>query len=105
MESPKHTSLVAKLTITAVAFLALLLHLVSDRTKLDTAGLILVFIALLPWLASVISRVELPGGLKLEFQGVKTEQQRQAQEIDALKSLLPTSHTALAVMERRPTFS
>jgi hypothetical protein len=30
----------------------------------------------------------LPGGWKLEFQAVKTEQQRQAQEIDALKFLV-----------------
>jgi hypothetical protein len=88
MESPKLTSFVAKFTVTVVAFLALLLHLASDKTKLDTAGLVLVFIALLPWLASVISRAELPGGWKLEFQAVKTEQQRQAQEIDALKFLV-----------------
>ena len=88
MESPKLTSLVAKFTITAIALLALLLHLASERTKLDTAGVVLVFIALLPWLASVISRAELPGGWKLEFQVVKTEQRRQAQEIDALKFLV-----------------
>lgn len=88
MESRKLTSLVAKFTVTAVALLALLLHLLSERTKLDTAGLVLLFLALLPWLASVISRAELPGGWKLEFQVVKTEQQRQAQEIDALKFLV-----------------
>jgi hypothetical protein len=39
-------------------------------------------------LASVVSRAELPGGWKLEFQAVRTEQQRQAQEIDALKFLV-----------------
>jgi hypothetical protein len=88
MESPKLTSLVAKFTVTVVAILMLVLHLFSDRTKLDTPGLVLVFIALLPWLASIISRAELPGGWKLEFQAVKTEQQRQAQEIDALKFLV-----------------
>src|SRR5229473_1568572 len=88
MESPKLTGLVAKFTVTVVALLVLVLHLFSDRTKLDTAGLVLVFIALLPWMASTISRAELPGGWKLEFQAVKTEQQRQAQEIDALKFLV-----------------
>ena len=60
MESPKLTSLVAKVTVTAIALLALLLHLASERTKLDTSGVVLVFIALLPWLASVISRADLP---------------------------------------------
>src|SRR5215831_7133051 len=91
MESANLTRLGAKFAVTAIALLALLLHMVSDRTKLDTAGLVLVFIALLPWLASVISRAELPGGWKVEFQAVKTEQRRQAQEIDALKFLVANS--------------
>ena len=88
MESRQRTSPVAKFTVTVVALLALLLHLLFERTKLDTTGLLLLFIALLPWLASIISRAELPGGWRLEFQAVKTEQQRQAQEIDALKFLV-----------------
>jgi len=88
MESSSLTRLGAKFAVTAIALVVLLLHMVSDRTKLDTAGLVLVCIALLPWLASVISRAELPGGWKVEFQAVKTEQRRQAQEIDALKFLV-----------------
>jgi len=88
MESLKSSTLVAKAVVTGVALLALFLHLLSDKTRLDTPGLVLVFLALVPWLASVISRAELPGGWKLEFQAVKTEQRRQAQEIDALKFLV-----------------
>jgi hypothetical protein len=80
--------LVAKAAVSGVALLALFLHLLSERTRLDTTGLVLLFLALLPWLAAVISRAELPGGWKLEFQAVKTEQRRQAQEIDALKFLV-----------------
>jgi hypothetical protein len=72
----------------AVALLALLFHLLFERAKLDTVGLVLLFLALVPWLASLISRAELPGGWKLEFQAVQTEQQRQAQKIDALKFLV-----------------
>jgi hypothetical protein len=66
MESPK---VVAKFIVTAVPLLVLVLHL-SGRTKLDGPSVVLVFIALLPWLASIISRAELPGGWKLEFQAV-----------------------------------
>jgi hypothetical protein len=88
MESPKLTSLVARFTVTAVAIVVLVLHLFWNRAKLDNQGVVLVVIALLPWLASIISRAELPGGWKLEFQAVKTEQQRQAQEINALKFLV-----------------
>lgn len=88
MESFKLTGLIAKFTVTAIALLALILHMSSQSTRLDTPALVLVFIALLPWLAAVISRAELPGGWKLEFQQVKTEQNRQAREIDALKFLV-----------------
>ena len=88
MESPKLTSLVARFTVTAVAIVVLVLHLFWNRAKLDNQGVVLVVIALLPWLASIISRAELPGGWKLEFQAVKTEQQRQAQDINALKFLV-----------------
>jgi hypothetical protein len=88
MESLKSSTLVAKAAITAVALLALFLHMFSEKARLDTTGLVLLFLALLPWLASVISRAELPGGWKLEFQAVKMEQRRQAHEIDALKFLV-----------------
>jgi hypothetical protein len=88
MESLKSSTLVAKIAVSLVALLGLLLHLLSERTRLDTTGLVLIFLALLPWLATVISRAELPGGWKLEFQAVKSEQRRQAQEIDALKFLV-----------------
>jgi hypothetical protein len=88
MESLKSSTLVAKLAVTGVALLALVLHLVWEKTRLDTTGLVLVLLALLPWLASVLSRAELPGGWKLEFQTVKSEQLRQAREINALKFLV-----------------
>jgi hypothetical protein len=88
MESLKSSTLIAKAAVTGVALLALFLHLLSEKTHLDTTGLVLLFLAVLPWLATVIARAELPGGWKLEFQAVKTEQRRQAQEIDALKFLV-----------------
>lgn len=89
MGSPEQRrALTAKLIVSAVAGIALLAHLVSDRTRLDTTALTLIGLAVLPWLASVLTRAELPGGLKVEFQAVKTEQRRQAQEIDAIKFLL-----------------
>jgi hypothetical protein len=88
MESLKSSTFVAKVLLTTVTLLALALHLLWEKTRLDTTGLVLLFLALLPWMASVISRAELPGGWKLEFQAVKTEQRRQAQEIDALKFLV-----------------
>ncbi|AWM35679.1 hypothetical protein GobsT_66380 [Gemmata obscuriglobus] len=89
MGSPdQRRTLTAKLAVSAVAGTAFLVHMASERTRLDTTGLALIGLAILPWLASVLTRAELPGGLKVEFQAVKTEQRRQAQEIDAIKFLL-----------------
>jgi len=88
MELGKSAALAGKITVTGVALLALTLHMASQKTRFDNAALVLLFIALLPWLAAVISRAELPGGWKIEFQAVKTEQRRIAQEIDALKFLV-----------------
>ncbi len=88
MNPAKRSALAAKIAVTAVALLALVLHLSFERTRLDTTAMVLLFLALVPWLATVISRAELPGGWKLEFQEVKIEQRRQAQEIDAIKFLL-----------------
>jgi hypothetical protein len=76
-----------KLFVTAIAIAALGMHL-SGRAKLDTTALALIGMAILPWLTSILTRAELPGGLKFEFQQVKAEQWRQAQEIDAIKFLL-----------------
>jgi len=87
MDPLKSSALVGKIAVTGVALVALSLHL-SEKAPLDTPGLILVFIAVLPWLGSILSRAEMPGGWKIEFQAVKVEQRRQAQEIDILKFLL-----------------
>ena len=82
------TPIIGKSVVSAIAIIALLLHLFTESSRFDTAALVLVFLAVLPWLASVISRAELAGGWKLDFQVVKNEQRRQAQEIEALKFLV-----------------
>lgn len=57
--------------ITCAALAALTAHLYWPEFKPDTVSLILVVVALTPWLAAVLKTVELPGGIKIEFQAVQ----------------------------------
>jgi hypothetical protein len=54
----------------------------------DTIGIALLVVAILPWVLSVISEAELPGGWKVKFREVAEEQQRQADEIEWIKFLM-----------------
>ncbi len=76
-----------KVFISMIALGTVLVHILTPY-KLDNIALVLLGIALLPWLASVLRRAELPGGLKFEFQELKAEQARQARELEAIKFLI-----------------
>jgi hypothetical protein len=78
---------IAQILISVVALVAVLIH-IATPLKLDNVSLTLLGIAVLPWLATVLQRAELPGGLKFEFQKIKTEQVRQARELDAIRFLI-----------------
>jgi len=54
--------------ITLAALIAVGIHVGYPALKFDTATLTLLVIAALPWLGSVFKSVELPGGLKVEYQ-------------------------------------
>jgi hypothetical protein len=83
----------ARVLISTVALGTALLHITTPY-KLDNIALTLLGISLIPWLASILRRAELPGGLKLEFQEIKAEQARQARELDAIKFLMGNFLTA-----------
>lgn len=46
-------------------------HIVWPKLTVDATTLTLVLVAVLPWLASVLKSIELPGGVKVELQEVK----------------------------------
>lgn len=54
--------------ITLVALLIALAHLIWPKLTIDAITVILLFIALVPWLAPLFKSIELPGGWKIEFQ-------------------------------------
>lgn len=79
--------------ISTVTLGTALLH-IATPFKLDNISLTLLGIALIPWLATLLIRAELPGGLKLEFQQIQAEQARQAREVDVIKFLIGNFLTA-----------
>lgn len=62
----KRNTLSAIVSISAV--LLVIGHLSFPNIKLDAVTLILIVVAILPWLTPLFKSVELPGGFKVEFQ-------------------------------------
>jgi hypothetical protein len=60
-----------QLIITSAAILFAFIHLVWPNIKVDVITISLIVIAIFPWLAPLFKSVELPGGLKIEFQELK----------------------------------
>lgn len=60
-----------KIAISTICVILGAAHLIWPDVKVDMATLVLLVVAILPWLAAVIRSVELPGGFKIELQDVK----------------------------------
>lgn len=60
-----------KFFISISCILLAIAHIIWPNVKVDMITLILILVAILPWLAAVIRSVELPGGFKIELQDVK----------------------------------
>jgi len=63
-------------TITIVAVLLAAAHLRWPGVSLDATTMTLLAVAILPWLRALFKSLELPGGLKIEFQDVKKVSER-----------------------------
>jgi hypothetical protein len=58
----------AQIAITAVAILLAGAHLIWPDVSIDAITVTLLIIAIVPWLGSLFSALEFPGGWKLEFR-------------------------------------
>ncbi len=58
-------------TISLVALLLALAHLLFPNVRVDLTTVFLFVVAALPWLAPLFKSVELPGGLKVEFRDLE----------------------------------
>lgn len=60
-----------KWTISIVAIILALVHIIFPELNIDLITVFLVAIAIIPWLETLFKSVELPGGLKFEFQDLE----------------------------------
>jgi membrane protein implicated in regulation of membrane protease activity len=60
-----------RLSITVAALLVALAHLIFPGVRIDFVTVVLLVVAVLPWVAPIVKSVELPGGFKIQLQDVK----------------------------------
>lgn len=57
--------------ITISAIIVGIIHLFLPNLKIDAIFITMIIVAIIPWLEPLLKSVELPGGLKVEFQDLK----------------------------------
>lgn len=67
---------IVQILITLSAVLIGLGHLIWPSLEIDAITLTLLIVAVAPWLAPLLKSLELPGGLKFEFQELEKAKQR-----------------------------
>lgn len=60
-----------KIFITIIGVLFALLHILFPKINIDLITVFLIALAIIPWVETLFKSVELPGGLKLEFQDLE----------------------------------
>jgi hypothetical protein len=65
-----------KYTITLLALLIALAHLIWPAISIDAITVTLLVVAFLPWLSSVFKSIELPGVLKIQYQDFEKIEER-----------------------------
>lgn len=60
-----------QILITAGALFVALLHSIFPDIRIDSSTVALIVIAVIPWLGVLFRSLELPGGLKIEYQEIK----------------------------------
>jgi hypothetical protein len=70
--------------LSSIAAIAALAHVARPDLRIDGVTVTLIAIALLPWLSPIFRAVELPGGLKVEYQDLKDIADR-AEEVGLIR--------------------
>lgn len=60
-----------KWTISVIAIILTVVHIIFPKLNIDLITVFLLALAIIPWLESLFKSVELPGGLKFEFQDLE----------------------------------
>ena len=74
-----------KIVVTIVAASLAILHLLFPMINIDLITVSLLALAVIPWVETLFKSVELPGGLKLEFQELRKIEE-EAQKVGLISS-------------------
>jgi hypothetical protein len=91
----------ARIIVSGVA-IALIVARCLGVDAVDNTVLLLLVIALIPWLHLFLTRAEMPGGWRLEFRELRRQQEMQSREIEELRFLIETVVTLeeLQILQR-----
>ncbi len=70
-----------KILITAVFVLLMLVHIIWPNLGIDLVTICLVLLAMLPWILPIVSKLELPGGIKIELRDVKSATDKMGKQV------------------------
>lgn len=90
--------------ITASALVVAIVHLWKPNLNIDSITVVLIVVAIVPWLAPLFRSMELPGGFKFEFndfERIKKEAKEVGLINDALVSKTP-EYSFLEIAESNP---
>jgi uncharacterized protein YecT (DUF1311 family) len=90
--------------ITVSAILVGLTHLLFPNLKIDAIFITLNIVAIIPWLEPLLKSVELPGGLKVEFQDLKKIED-EAKKAGLIKPETENSQKELSTNANSETYS
>jgi hypothetical protein len=92
--------------ISTIPALFLIGHLVWPDARIDTITLILLGMCFIPWLGTIFKSIELPGGMKFEYQSLRKIEQ-EVQKFGLLKSddKQISDPTYLALIEQNPNLA
>jgi hypothetical protein len=78
----KSSRAVLVIALTGGGLALAIIHVARPSLKIDTTTLILLGVALLPWLGTVLDSVELPGGFKAKFREQLAQVKEQVAKIE-----------------------
>lgn len=77
-----------KLLIPLIASVFIVVRIIWPGLQIDAITLVLLAIALLPWLSILIESAKLPGGYEITFRRIEDKQKQQQSEINTLQFLV-----------------
>ncbi|PSR51886.1 hypothetical protein AHMF7605_28660 [Adhaeribacter arboris] len=89
-----------KIVVTSLAVVLAATHILFPKISIDLITVFLLALAIVPWLESLFKSVELPGGLKLEFQDLQ-KIETDAKKIGLLKEDVGNQDIDVEVHDRK----